>query len=157
MFFLRIWGWGLIYVILIKKKRCIQVDCLLLVNFCSLLVSFCSLLVNFCLLLVTFCLLLVAFCSLLVTFCSSIVARYFCVWYKSKELGGRGSPRFPSVTPVLEGFSSYFLQAVISYWADSHPVKHPRWSSLAKITSGFNTLTIFGKKLQRRYLTGLWL
>ena len=23
VFFLRIWGWGLIYVILIKKKRCI--------------------------------------------------------------------------------------------------------------------------------------
>ena len=91
---------------------------------CSLLVTLCSLLVTLCALQVTFCALLVTFCSLLVTFllvaCSSllpsrgafnifvpgvtqvnedaheskILSCYFCVWCKSKELGGRGSPRF---------------------------------------------------------------
>ena len=100
--------------------------CLLLVTFCSslvtfslLLISFCSLLATFCLLLVTVSSLLVTFCSLLVTFCSLLFARYFCVWCKSRELRNKTSPRFHSGTPVVEGFSSDLLQAVISYWADS--------------------------------------
>ena len=39
---------------------------------------------------------------------------------KSGELGGRGSPRFSCVTPVVESFSSYFLRAIISYREKSH-------------------------------------
>ena len=35
-------------------------------------------------------------------------------------LFARGSPRFLSVTPAAEGFYSDLLQAVISYWVDSH-------------------------------------
>ena len=30
----------------------------------------------------------------------------FCVWWKSRELGGRDSPRFACVTPVVESYSS---------------------------------------------------
>ena len=41
-----------------------------------------------------------------------------CVWCKSRELGGRGSPRFP--TPVVESFSGDLLPAIKSYWAESH-------------------------------------
>ena len=37
----------------------------------------------------------------------------FCVSYKSKELGGRRSPRFPRETPVVES-SSDLLWAIIS-------------------------------------------
>ena len=36
-----------------------------------------------------------------------------CCWCKSKELGGRGSPRFSCVTPVVKNFSSDFLRAII--------------------------------------------
>ena len=36
-----------------------------------------------------------------------------CCWCKSKELGGRGSPRFSCVTPVVKKFSSDFLRAII--------------------------------------------
>ena len=43
-----------------------------------------------------------------------------CCWCKSKELGGRRSPRFPCVTPVMERFFSDFLGVIISYWAGSH-------------------------------------
>ena len=138
------WHYLSLHIGLTEITSCIKVKilhsatklsfCSLLVTFCSLLVIFCSLLITFCSLLVTsgsllvtFCSLLVTFCSLLVTFCSLIFtrcsllfARYFCVWCKSRELGGKKSPRFPSVTPVVEGFSSDLLQAVIRYWADSH-------------------------------------
>ena len=38
----------------------------------------------------------------------------------SRKLGGRGSPKFPRVIPVLESFSSDLLQAIMRYWADSH-------------------------------------
>ena len=36
------------------------------------------------------------------------------------ELGGRGSPRFPCVTLVVESFSSDLPRAIVSYWAESH-------------------------------------
>ena len=41
-----------------------------------------------------------------------------CVWCKSKELGGRGSTRFP--TSIVESFSADFLPAIESYWKESH-------------------------------------
>ena len=37
---------------------------------------------------------------------SKISSYCFCVWCKSRELGSRGSSRFPCVTPVLETFYS---------------------------------------------------
>ena len=45
---------------------------------------------------------------------------WFCVWCKSGELGGRGIPRFPCLTTVMESFYSDFLWAIISYWTKSH-------------------------------------
>ena len=42
----------------------------------------------------------------------------FCVWCRSRELGGWMSRRFPCVTPVIESFSSDLLQAR-SYWTES--------------------------------------
>ena len=45
---------------------------------------------------------------------------WFCVWCKSGQLGSRGSPRFPHVTPVMESFSSNLIRAIINYWAESH-------------------------------------
>ena len=45
---------------------------------------------------------------------------WFCVWCKSRELGGRMSPGFPCVTPLMESFSSDLRRAIISYWTDSH-------------------------------------
>ena len=95
---------------------------------CTLPVTFCSLLVTFCLLLVTFSQLLWATARLLGTrvtliylvdeffvFSSLVLLKEMrtrseskilsCCFYvscKSIELGGRGSPRFPWVTPVVE-------------------------------------------------------
>ena len=40
------------------------------------------------------------------------------VWCKSRELGGRGSPRFP--TPMVESFSTDLLLAIKCYWAEQH-------------------------------------
>ena len=40
------------------------------------------------------------------------------VWRKSRELGGRGSPRFP--TSMMESFSTVLLPAIKSYWTESH-------------------------------------
>ena len=37
-----------------------------------------------------------------------------CVWRKSREIMGRGSPRFP--TPIKESFSADLLPATKSYW-----------------------------------------
>ena len=45
---------------------------------------------------------------------------WFCVWCKSRELGGRVSSRFLCVTPVMESFSSNFLRAIISYRTESY-------------------------------------
>ena len=41
-----------------------------------------------------------------------LVDEYFC-WCKLREFGGRRSPRFLSVTPVAESFSSNLLGAII--------------------------------------------
>ena len=41
-----------------------------------------------------------------------------CVWCKSKELGGRGSTRFPTL--IVESFSADFLPAIENYWTESH-------------------------------------
>ena len=51
---------------------------------------------------------------------SKIPSCCFCVWCKSRESGGRGSSRFPCVTPVVKSLSSDLPQAIISYRADSH-------------------------------------
>ena len=50
---------------------------------------------------------------------SKISSSCFCVWCKSRELRGSGSPRFPCVTPVMETFPSDLLRAIVSYWAES--------------------------------------
>ena len=41
-----------------------------------------------------------------------------CVWRKSRELGGRRSPRFPA--PMMEIFSTDLLPAIKNYWAQTH-------------------------------------
>ena len=43
-----------------------------------------------------------------------------CSWCKLKKLGDKGSPRFPSISPVVECFSSDLLGAIISYWTGSY-------------------------------------
>ena len=72
-----------------------------------------------------------------------------CCWCKSRKLGGRGSSRFPCVTPVVESFSTDLLRAMIRQGhiqnPVKHPVQHPRWSSSAKIPNGLNTFTISEK------------
>ena len=83
------------------------------------------------------------------------------VWCKLRELGGRVSPRFPCVIPVMESFPSDLLPA-ISYWTKSHPesCKTARRSS-AKIINSLKKSTISARKLHCRCLTGckmrLWL
>ena len=44
----------------------------------------------------------------------------FCVWCKSRELEGRGSPRFPCNTQVLESFYSDLLRVRMTYLVESH-------------------------------------
>ena len=64
---------------------------------------------------------------------SNISSCRLCVWCKSKELGGRGSTKFP--TPVVASFSTVFLPAIESNWAGCHIynfVKHQQRSSPAK-------------------------
>ena len=41
-----------------------------------------------------------------------------CVWCKSKELGGRGSTRYP--ISIVESFPADFLPVIESYWKESH-------------------------------------
>ena len=41
-----------------------------------------------------------------------------CVWCKSKELGGRGSTRFPK--SMVESFSADFVPAIESYWTEPY-------------------------------------
>ena len=48
------------------------------------------------------------------------VDEFSSYWSKSRELGGKGSPRFPCVTPVVGSSSSELLRAIISYCAGSH-------------------------------------
>ena len=40
---------------------------------------------------------------------TKISSCYFCVWSKLRKLGGRESPRFPRVTPVVKNFSAHLL------------------------------------------------
>ena len=41
-----------------------------------------------------------------------------CVWYKLKEIGGKGRTRF--LTLMAESFSEDLLPAIESYWTESH-------------------------------------
>ena len=41
-------------------------------------------------------------------------------WWKPGELGGRVSPRFPCVNPVVESFSSGLRQTIIGCWRVLH-------------------------------------
>ena len=83
-----------------------------------------------------------------------------CCWCKLRELGGRGSPRFPCITPLVESFSADLFRAMIrqGHIQNLNPVKHlvqhPQWSSSAKIANGLKTLTISAKKLHHRCWTG---
>ena len=43
---------------------------------------------------------------------------FVSVWWKSRKLGGRGSPRFP--TAMVERFSADLLPAIKSYWPETH-------------------------------------
>ena len=47
---------------------------------------------------------------------SKISSCCLCVWCKSRELGGKGSSRFP--TPTMESFSADLLPAIKGYWAE---------------------------------------
>ena len=86
----------------------------------------------------------------------------FCVWCKSKEFGGKGSPRFLCVISVMKSFSLGLLRATISYWADWHVEsceKHPRWSSSAKKPTVLRILTEKNHrqiKLQYLQKVGIW-
>ena len=116
--------------------------CSLLLIFCSFLVTFCSLLVIFCSLLLVFfppafmgnsptishtCYpyltmiwdeffifsSLVLLKEIRTESESKISSCCFCVLWKIRELGGRGSPRFSCVTLVVES-SSDLLRSIIS-------------------------------------------
>ena len=72
---------------------------------------------------------------------------WLCVSWKSRELGGKVSPRLPR----MESFSSDHLRAIISYWTKSHPesCKTSR-SSSAKIINSQKKSAISAKELHRR-------
>ena len=87
---------------------------------------------------------------------TKISSCYFCVWSKLRKLGGRESPRFPRVTPVVKNFSAHLLWALISYWAESHLEScQPSTIEFFENNHSFNRLTISSKKLHRRCSTGL--
>ena len=78
-----------------------------------------------------------------------------CVWFESRELRDRVSPRFPCVTPVIENFYSDFLQA-ISYWTESH-LESCQTSAIwlfCENSNSLKALTIYTKKLKCSCLTG---
>ena len=81
----------------------------------------------------------------------------FCVWCKSGELGGRGSPRFPCNTQVVESFYSGLLRARITYLVESH--LESCQTSTIKLSCENNKrlwqLDDFRKKRHRWCLTGL--
>ena len=62
----------------------------------------------------------------------------FCVWCKSRELGSRGSSRFPCVTPVPETF--YSDRVVFSILTNIND-----GALLHKTVNGLNTLTVSAK------------
>ena len=55
-----------------------------------------------------------------VSFTTYVVDAFPCYWCKSRELEGRGSPRFPCVTLLVRSLSSDLLRAIISYWSGWH-------------------------------------
>ena len=69
---------------------------------------------------------------------SKISSYCFCVWCKSRELGSRGSSRFPCVTPVLETF--YSDRVVFSILTNIND-----GALLHKTVNGLNTLTVSAK------------
>ena len=72
----------------------------------------------------------------------------FVFWCESKELGGRGSSRFPCVTAMVETSSDR-----VSEYYIKNSVRHQRWSSFAKRANGINNLTVSAKKLHCRLPT----
>ena len=66
---------------------------------------------------------------------SKILSCCFCVWFKSRELGGSGVWKASPQT--------YF------------ELKHPQHSSPVEVSKDFHTLNISTKKLHPRCLTGL--
>ena len=81
---------------------------------------------------------------------------WFCVWCKSRELGGRGIPRFPCLTAVMESFYSDFLWAIISYWTKSHleTSQTSMMELLFENTQRPNDVEYFHKKFHHRCLIG---
>ena len=65
-----------------------------------------------------------------------------CCWFKSRELGGRGSPR--CVTSVVVSFSLDLVPAIISYWAGSH-------LESCKTSCQIYTMELFCENRQRSY------
>ena len=81
----------------------------------------------------------------------------FCVWCKSRELEGRGSPRFPCNTQVLESFYSDLLRVRMTYLVESH-LESCQTSAMELSYENNKRLWLlddFRKKLHRRCLTGL--
>ena len=81
----------------------------------------------------------------------------FCVWCKSRELGGRVCPRFPCKTQVVKSFYSDLLRARITYLVEPH--LESRQTSTMELSCQNNKqlwqLDDFRKKCHRRCLTGL--
>ena len=49
---------------------------------------------------------------------SKISSYCLCLWCKSRELKGRGSPKFPAA--MVESFSPDHLKAIKIYWPETH-------------------------------------
>ena len=70
---------------------------------------------------------------------------------KLRELGSKGSPRFPCVIPVVESFSYDPFRDIINIGQGhiqnsvKYLVKGLQWSFPAKLANNFNTLTISAK------------
>ena len=64
---------------------------------------------------------------------SEISSCCICVWCKSREMGGRGSPRFP--TPMVESFSADHLptKKVFGYSRIWNSVKYQQQTSSMKV------------------------
>ena len=52
---------------------------------------------------------------------SKISSYCFCVWCESRELGGRGSSRFPCIVPVVETSSDRVTFAILPNINDGAP------------------------------------
>ena len=81
----------------------------------------------------------------------------FCVWCKSRELGGRVSPRFPCKTQVVKSFYSDLLRVRITYLVEPH-LESCQTSTMelsCQNNKQFWQLDDFRKKCHRTCLTGL--